>query len=82
MSRRCRLRLHWGLYRRAFDERFATAAALTYIALGWGDEEAQLLCAVIESGALAHTRDDRSLRKRHPNHTHLRARHAALRAVV
>ena len=45
------------LYRGAFEERFARAATLSYIDLGWGDAEALSLCRVIDSGALRHTRE-------------------------
>ena len=43
------------LYKAAFEGRFARAAKLSYIDLGWGDADVEALCGVIEEGALRHT---------------------------
>lgn len=43
------------LYRSAFEQRFAQARTLSYLDLGWGDDDACTLCKVIESGALRYT---------------------------
>lgn len=45
------------LYRSAFDLRFAAASILSFVDLGWNDEDARSLCKVIDSGALRHTRE-------------------------